>query len=244
MTEHTPDLDERLARLAARKATRGTAAQTTLTGIAVVAPEGPGAAGPVARGTRSRRRHPAAAGRILSVGLSSSAFLSIVAAFGSQPTASAAATGAIAMERNASAPRAPAPPVSRPKVVVTEVHHPVYVDQRGRPIPAAALPKSLKAAPTSTTPAAGAPPLKSGGSSTSGPPASPSPSLTQPAPGGTAGGSGSPTAPAPGHPPTPTPAPIHVSPGPTTPPATSPPATVVTIPPPPPPPACSGTKCP
>jgi hypothetical protein len=58
MTEPVTHLDERLARLAARK---------TTTGIAT--PSG-ASSGATAKGARKRRKHPAAAGRILSLGLS------------------------------------------------------------------------------------------------------------------------------------------------------------------------------
>ena len=96
MTEPNPDLDARLARLAARKAATGKAATGGEAGAPTPTPNPASTAGPTAPpGTRRRRRkHPAAAGRILSVGLSSSAFLSMVAAF-AQTGASGTSTAAI-----------------------------------------------------------------------------------------------------------------------------------------------------
>lgn len=221
MTEPAPDLDERLARLAARKAG------------AARAPEEPRASAGVSGRHRRRRKHPAAAGRILSLGLSSSAFFAFVGAMGTHPPTPhtpVAATAPPAGSRRV---------VVVTKVVVRAVHHVEYVDQYGRPVPAALLAKS--ALPGSAAPTAG------GGATPSVPPGfgSPSgrttasPSVGAPPPAST------PNSPpvAPGLPP----ATVQVSPPPshtpaTTPPVTAPPTVVTT--PPPPPPACSGTKCP
>ncbi len=224
MTEPTPDLDERLARLAARKA-----------GAPRVPSEPASTDAGVPGPPRQRRKHPAAAGRILSLGLSASAFLAIIGAMGT----------------HTSAPHKPvaaaAPPVDnrRPvvitKVIVREVHHVEFVDQYGRPVPSALLAKSAAAGTTTASPGAAAAPSarsgtapSSGGSTyipTAGAPA-PSPQAPVPAPV------------APGLPP----ATVHQSPPPSPTPVTNPPVTapptVVTTPPPPPPPACSGTKCP
>jgi hypothetical protein len=237
MTEPTPDLDERLARLAARK----TSARTpTATGTSAPAAASasvtavPSAATP----TRSRRRHPAAAARILSVGLSSSAFFSIIGAFGEQNATHASNTaGALVSLPAASATRAPV----RTTVVEKVVHHVLYVDQYGRPIPPPTVPAAGAAVPTGNRPATG-----SGQSRSSAPvwnnPGAGTPAVAPP-----------PTPTPAGAPPVagPAPTPPAVTPHPTTPPSpspapkpTPPPPTVVTTPPPPPPPACSGTKCP
>ena len=232
MSDQTPNLDERLARLAARKAG---------------APIAPSAERSVERATgtgrapRARRRHPAAAGRVLSLGLSSSAFLAMVAAFAAHPVTwtapKATSSSAAAGPRNAG-------PAGRPRVVVKNVHHVLYVDQYGRPIasPSPARIALLEAA--ARQPAAAPAATASGGGSGSGRSRTWSPSAS-PSVGS------APSAPAPGvpaqapvaQPPTATPPTVHVPP-PTSPPVTSAPVTVVTTPPPPPPPACSGTKCP
>ncbi len=62
----------------------------------------------------------------------------------------------------------PAPP---PKVVVKSVHHVVYVDQWGRPIAPASLPKGLTTVPAATQPAAGTGPKNPTGAGSSGWPA-------------------------------------------------------------------------
>jgi hypothetical protein len=206
MSEPTPDLDERLARLAARK---------------TISPDAP---------TRSRRRHPAAAARILSLGLSSSAFFSIIGAFGEQSaTHTSNAAGA-----RVSLPTASPAPV-RTTVVEKVVHHVLYVDRYGRPIPAptvsaagAALPNANRATSGSGQSRSAAPVWNNHPSGT--------PAAVAPTP--TLGGASSAPGPAPATPavtPYPTPAPAP----------TPPPQPVVTTPPPPPPPpACSGTQCP
>jgi hypothetical protein len=269
MTEPNPDLDARLARLAARKAASGGAKPERTAEAAPTRASSRSSADNVASlhlaasddmtptvaapPKRKRRRHPAAAGRILSVGLSSSAFLSMIAAFGSETSSASAAASAVKTPVTRAAPR--------PKIVVKDVHHTIYVDQWGRPIAAPALPKGATALPASTQPPAGSGPKQSSGGGSYGAttPGAPASWPTSPTPGGgnapAAGGGGSSASPgAPANPvpapspsqpnPGPTPTTPHVTPAPTTPPATSPPVTVVTTPPPPPPPPCSGSKCP
>ncbi len=237
MTEPNPDLDARLARLAARKAATGNRA----------APEPPSAAtasGPTrpTGARRGRRKHPAAAGRILSFGLSSSAFLSMVAAF-AQTGAAGTSTAAIVTT--------PVTARVRTKVVVKDVHHAVYVDQFGRPVAAPSVPTGATIAPAGSQPAAGASPghsgasVPSGGATSSAPwPGAGSSSNTPPPVSSPPPTSGL-TPPAPGGGPTPTTA--HVTPPPTVPPTTPTTAHVTpptTVPPPPPPPPCTGSKCP
>ncbi|HEV7526607.1 MAG TPA: hypothetical protein VGP92_16685 [Acidimicrobiia bacterium] len=232
MTEPSPDLDARLARLAARKAGPGAALPTR------TPPAGP---------AQARRRHPAAAGRILSVGLSSSAFLSMVAGFGAQTPASAASNTIAAATRAQTAGTATARPTTSltarpPKVVVKDVHHVIYVDQWGRPIPAASVPKVTPTLPSPSQPPAGSGPAPSNRRDTSGVPSWTAPPPPNSGPGSTA--PAAPSSPATPAPPGPPPTNPRVTPAPTTPPVTSAPVTVVTAPPPPPPPVCSGTKCP
>ena len=114
-------------------------------------PSAPSAAAPA---KNAKRRHPAAAGRILSVGLSSSAFLSMIAAFGSQTSGASAASS---LKTPLTRPR------RAPKIVIKDVHHTIYVDQCGRPIAAPSVPKGLTALPGATQPAAGSGPKQSGG---------------------------------------------------------------------------------
>jgi len=227
MTEPTPDLDARLARLAARKAgaraatPTGTSEQPSARATERAAEH----ATPSARATRTRRRHPAAAARILSLGLSSSAFFSMVAAFGQQTTWSAPPVPVSRARTVTTIPR----PAPRAKVIVKDVHHIVFTDRYGRPIPASSVPKGAPIYPKGSLPPAGLPPVPSASAnqqrSTWSPPPSAAPTVNVPAPAA------------------PAPAPAPSAPAAPTPPPTAPPP-VVTTPPPPPPPACSGSTCP
>ncbi len=235
MTEPVTHLDERLARLAARK---------TTTGIAT--PSG-ASSGATAKRARKRRKHPAAAGRILSLGLSSSAFFSLVGALGAQATASGASTNAGAAPPLARAATA-GPPTTRsaprPKVVVKVVPHSLYVDRLGHPIAPTSLPKGAVVTPLPSQPAGASPKPGGAGTPAVGTPWAP-PQTMSPAP-------NVPTTATPATPPAttllpptsqPTPTTVRVPTPTTAPPSTSPPTTVF-APPPPPPPACSGTRCP
>jgi hypothetical protein len=93
------DLDARLARLTARRAafgavTRAEPGHTTL-------------------GRFGRRRHPAAATRLLVAGLSLSAFLSIIASIGASTPASGASTAAVGSGSYGPA-AGPQPPTPKP----------------------------------------------------------------------------------------------------------------------------------
>jgi hypothetical protein len=185
MTDNT-ELDERLARLAARP--------------------------------RTRRRHPAALGRVFAAGLSTSGFLAIVTALASQQPASGVTTVATAPPRGVvTLPlgTSSVPPTTKPKAVETTVHHTVFVDKYGRPVAPSLVPATVGARRTSpaTTHTAAATP-------------SAHPAVGHPAPVS--------SSPPPTKTPTTSPATPH----------TSPPVTVHTPPPPPPPPHCSGSKCP
>jgi len=225
MTESTPDLDERLARLAARKAGPKPAAPAD--GTSTTATAATATATAPAR-ARTRRKHPAAAARILSLGLSSSAFLSIIGVFGQQHPGQTSNVAAAPVARRITPVRVPV----HTKVVVKYLHHTVYVDQYGRPVSAAtaangparspAQHSGTGSAPQYSAPATGFPASGSPAVAPAVPPPAP---VTGPAP----------TNPAVAPAPTPAPAPA---------PRPTPPPPVVTTPPPPPPPACSGTKCP
>jgi len=223
MTEPT-NLDERLARLAARKS--GAAQASAAVDATTTSPQTAG----VGAKARSRRKHPAAAGRILSVGLSSSAFLSIVAAFGSQ-TASGATTSNYA---------AGPPATLAPRVVVQDVHHKMYVDQYGHVLvpvtTAGSTTPGASTAPGATTSGGvtfvPAPSGGGGGSSSGGGGGSSTPVTSPPSGGG--GGGGSPVTSPPVTSPPVTSPPV-TSPPVTSPPVTSPPTTA---------PKCSGSKCP
>ena len=163
MTEPNPDLDERLARLAQRKASSRSTTPNRPASAAATAPTTPTEVASINPGTRAapakraRRRHPAAAGRILSVGLSSSAFLSMVAAFGSQPASGASGAVAATVPKQSAAKAAP-----RPKIVIKDVHHITYVDQWGRPVAPPSVPAGIAVVPGSGQPAAGSVPTNSG----------------------------------------------------------------------------------
>lgn len=176
----------------------------------------------------NRRRHVAAAGRVLAAGASASAFLLIVAGLAAHPPAWASGTAsgtAGAPEATTAVPTTVVPPPTVPPppptlppvpetvVVVEQVHRRVYVDQFGNPVDPNALPAG--AAPTPD----GAPP--SGGGSASPPPRSGGAPATSAPPSG--GGAPPPAA-------APKPAP--------------PPTAAAPKPPPPPPPKCTGSKCP
>jgi hypothetical protein len=158
MTEPSPDLDERLTRLAARQA----------------------GAKPSAPRARTRRKHPAAAARILSLGLSSSAFLSIIGVFGEQQAHISNLAAARPARPVAPALRTPVPT----KVVVKYVHHRVYVDRYGRPVAPAIAANGATATPANhsgagSTPRYSAPPTGFPASTT---PAKPAPRPTTPPP--------------------------------------------------------------
>jgi hypothetical protein len=225
--EPVTDLDERLARLAARKTTTGAAP---------------------AKPARTRRKHPAAAGRILSLGLSSSAFFSLVGALGAQTTASGASTNAAAPPPSIARATAGPPTTGsapRPKVVVKVVHHALYLDKLGHPIAPTSLPKGAVVTPLPSQPGGASPKPGGAGTPADSAPSAP-PQTVSPAP-------NAPTTATPATPPAttlvppapqPTPTTVHVPTPTTAPPSTSPPTTVFTPPPPPPPPVCSGTRCP
>jgi hypothetical protein len=246
MSGENPDLDERLARLAARRAaSSGSKAQPAARPrparadadkeAATAPPPDPTAQDRIVarRPERKRRAHPAAAGRILAAGLSTSAFLSLMAAFAARAPAAGVPVVATAPPR-AKVPGATGPVHHpKPKVVTKVRRHTVYVDQYGRPYsPSTAAMQGGAAAPSPSssgtpgpiaTPSAVAP-------LPSAPVVNPIPSAPPPStPGGAPPATG--RAPAPTPPPRPTPAP-------------APPTTVFTPPPPPAPPPCSGTKCP
>jgi hypothetical protein len=211
-----PDLDERLARLAARRAaSSGSKAESA----------DPAAQDRiVARGPeRKRRAHPAAAGRILAAGLSTSAFFSLMAAFAAR--APAAGTPVVAAAPPAGLAGATGPTRhQKPKIVTKVRHHTVYVDQYGHRI---SPPQGQGAATFAPAPLPSGPVAPVGTSAVTAPPAA-APVAT---------------------PVTATPAPPPATSPPATvpppaPPPTAPPTTVFTPPPPPPPPPCSGTKCP
>jgi hypothetical protein len=123
----------------------------------------------------------------------------------------------------------------RPKVVVKDVHHVLYVDQYGRPVdprlvlPRASAPTTLaNDAASANTPTLRGTPAPSVGVAAApariGAPAPPAPAASAPAP-----------APTPVAPP-----PVRVSPPPT---HAAPPPTVLKPPPAPTPPPCTGSKC-
>jgi len=217
MSSEKPDLDERLARLAARRAASGSKEKRAAPHPDPVEKDRIVARRPERRG---RRAHPAAAGRILAAGLSTSAFFSLMAAFAARAPAAGTAVVATAPPRVRVVGASGAGPVHRrkPKVKTVVRHHKVYVDQYGRPIGSPTGPGTGSSGPTYAPPSSGAvvPPGPVSISPITSPPAAPI--ASPPAP--------SPPAPAPAPPPT------------------APPATVFTPPPPPPPPPCSGTKCP
>jgi hypothetical protein len=234
MPIENPDLDERLARLAARRAAssgskakpaaRPRPARAAGGKASASAPLGPAAQDRIVarRPERKRRAHPAAAGRILAAGLSTSAFLSLMAAFAARAPAAGAPVVATAPPR-ANVPGATGAVRHRKPKIVTKVrHHTVYVDQYGRPYSplTAATPNSSSGTSGPIVPPSAVAPLPSTPVVT---PITPAP--PPPAP----GGAPPVTAPAPAPAPTPRPAP---------------PTTVFTPPPPRAPPPCSGTKCP
>jgi hypothetical protein len=201
--------------------------------------------------TKSRRRHAAAAGRVLATGLATSGFFGTITAL-AQADAHPAAT---------------APDAATPGVKTIE--RTIYVDENGNPVAppssslpgvadpattaaAATLPPGVTLAPGATlapapAPVAGAPVVapKPGAAPTptTAPKGAPAPA---PAPAPTPGPAPAPApAPAPGPAPAPAPAPTPTTapaPKPTTPPppvTTAPPAPVTTAPP-----ACTPSKCP
>jgi hypothetical protein len=155
-----PDLDDRLARLAARRA--ASSGSNTTPAPDPTAPDRNVARRPA----RKRRAHPAAASRILAAGLSTSAFLSLMAAFAARAPAAGTPVVATAPPR-ANIPGAPGTVRHRKPKIVTKVrHHTVYVDQYGHSY------SSLAAAAAAATPP----------SDTTGPIASPSAVAPPPAP--------------------------------------------------------------
>ncbi len=215
MTDGT-NLDERLAQLAARRAS----ASSPQDAAPRVAP-------------KARRAHPAAAARVFAAGLTTSSFLAIVTALGAQQPASAT--------KAASArPRGPVtqpfgttslPPTTKPKVVEKTVHHVVYVDKYGRPVSPSLVAMAGAITSTGAANGSGGRTYSSGAGATH--------YVSAPS-----GGSGATPAVVPSNPTTPsnpTQKPPTTSPSPA---PTSPPVTVQTPPPPPPAPPCTGSKCP
>jgi len=206
MTESTADLDERLARLAARRAK---------------SPDAPPATGP-------RRRHPAGATRILVAGLSAAGFLSIVASIGTAATTTtAAATTSAAATTTGTVARSPSGPgvtAAGPKPKTRRGHKPPVPPVPARPTATVAPAPGTQAATHLVFSApAGAPPPTSTAS-----PAAPTSAVPTPAP-----PVGASPSPAPHTPPSTAP---HVSPTPTSAPAPTPTTVFTPPPPPPPPP--------
>jgi hypothetical protein len=211
----TPDgnLDDRLARLAARRSAAGAPTPT--------------------RVRAKKKPHPAAASRILVAGLSTSAFLSIIAALGSQAPASGTTKTAVATApprvRTTEGTLAPrrADATTTPTTIVVKVRrHVVLVDPQGKPIATVPATSALAHAGTPSTNAFSSPSTRAAfnAPASSAPVFAPTPTPAPPPPAGTPA-------------PKPTPAP---TPPPTT---ATPPTTVFKPPPPPPPPPCTGTKC-
>src|SRR4029079_14074909 len=115
LPSENPDLDERLARLAARRAASSGSKAEPATPLraradagknhsAVPAPDPTAQDRIVARRPgRQRRAHPAAAGRILAAGLSTSALLSLMAACAARAPAAGTAVVATAPPRGKAA---------------------------------------------------------------------------------------------------------------------------------------------
>ena len=171
---------------------------------------------------RGRRRHPAAAGRILAVGFTTSAFIGAIAALASAPPPaweSQSSAGTTVPTTSDSEPPSlagaerdepPLPPVQDTIYLVQIVPHAVYVDEDGNPVDPDASTADDEIG--DDTDGAGSQPPSAA------PPAAPA--TPDRAPAATA-----PSAPAPA---APTPAPT-AAPRPTTPPTTKP--------------ACTGSKC-
>jgi hypothetical protein len=219
-SEANPDLEGRLARLAERRAA------------------GPR---PVERRAHSKRGHPAAAGRLVAAGLSTSAFFGIIATLAAQaPPSGAAAVSAPPPSANTVRSVGGAPPGSAARAAEIARHpvasgkHSPAARKRATTPSTASITRGTLVNPTAVpspsvqyvAPSASTPDI---GPTT---PAAPSPSVT--APPATTRSSG-PAATTP-----------HTAP-PTAPPSTAfvpPPTTVFTPPTTPSPPACTGSKCP
>ena len=256
MTTSGDDRAERLRRLSEQRAARSAAPRSPATGAVpdpaaeqtVTATRGPAAEPVTPRAARAsapagRRKHAAAAARVLAAGLSGTGFLFGVAALAAKPVTwsepSANASGGVPdpAPQPEPAPVAPVTPVT--VVIVERRHRPVYVDEQGNPVDPAALsiapaqPSARPAPAGSTAPVArpttsGATPPRQTG--TAAPAARPAPATTvSPAAGTSPATPGTPVAAVP-----------------TTQTTTNAvtPTTVTTVPPPPPPPRCSGSKCP
>ena len=270
--DQNPDIDDRLARLAARRAAAparpprpaptATTTDAAVTDMVVTDDFKPRAA--TDKRVRTKRGHPAAAGRILAAGLSSSAFFSIIAALGAQtPASGTTSVAAAALHLPAGGPLTTSlAGAGRPKVVVKVVHHTMYVDADGHPVPRPAGRIAPQPAPGKTTPgsagaasapagagspavgapSSSAPPVAGTGSPAPVPVSSPvSAPVTVPTPGTTPRPVQTPTT---GPAPVPTPAPVSTPTPAPAPAPTTPPTTVFTPPPPPQPPACTGSRCP
>ena len=251
MSAPPTDLDDRVARLAARRAASRPAAAVT----AVAASEGSTKAR-LPLTMRRKKNHPAWSARLITANLTTAAFLSIIVALAVQQTSYASATYAAAKPRGRITPLHKA----KPKVIVknVDVHHKMYFDANGNPIPADKIPKNAlitpATAPGATTPATtsvipnfgGAPsaPSSGGGATHTTYGSAPSSGGGAPAPAPSAppaGGGGGGTPPATSSQTTP-----HTTPAttPATTPRTTPTTVHVTPPPPPPPPPCTATTCP